>query len=159
MTHLIRLLKLVVVSAVKYFKSSGLMDQEDAVQVANTHIAKYLKSFKGNSRVSTWAHIVSLNAGRSLIRQAGRKIQTEIMVEARDPVDQLSNNDLHHAIVNAFTQVPENNRQTALLHLVAGFPYQKIAQMQDISLGAVKSRIHRAREVLRRELADWKTGH
>jgi RNA polymerase sigma-70 factor (ECF subfamily) len=64
--------------------------------------------------------------------------------------------DARRSIVRAFLNLPATLRVTARLALVDERPYQEIAELLGVSVGAVKSRVFRATRLLRDELAEWR---
>jgi RNA polymerase sigma-70 factor (ECF subfamily) len=69
-------------------------------------------------------------------------------------VERLSQDD----IVNALSVVPHDFRDVVVLVDIGDFTYQDAAQILDIPIGTVMSRLHRGRRILKRELADRATG-
>jgi RNA polymerase sigma-70 factor (ECF subfamily) len=57
-------------------------------------------------------------------------------------------------VVEALSAVPHDFRDVLVLVDIGDFSYQDAAQILDIPIGTVMSRLHRARRVLKRELAD-----
>ena len=76
--------------------------------------------------------------------QAGQPLEEEEVVE------RLS----QHDIVSALSAVPHDFRDVLVLVDIGDFSYADAAQILDIPVGTVMSRLHRARRVLKRELAD-----
>jgi RNA polymerase sigma-70 factor (ECF subfamily) len=79
-----------------------------------------------------------------LEESAGRPLEEEQVVE------RLSQND----VVDALSAVPHDFRDVLVLVDIGDFSYQDAAQILDIPIGTIMSRLHRARRVLKRELAD-----
>jgi RNA polymerase sigma-70 factor (ECF subfamily) len=79
-----------------------------------------------------------------LEESAGRPLEEEQVVE------RLSQND----VVDALSAVPHDFRDVLVLVDIGDFSYADAAQILDIPIGTVMSRLHRARRVLKRELAD-----
>lgn len=79
-----------------------------------------------------------------LEESAGRPLEEEQVVE------RLSQND----VVDALSSVPHDYRDVLVLVDIGDFSYADAAQILDIPIGTVMSRLHRARRVLKRELAD-----
>jgi RNA polymerase sigma-70 factor (ECF subfamily) len=79
-----------------------------------------------------------------LEEQAGQPLEEEQVVE------RLS----QHDIVSALSAVPHDFRDVLVLVDIGDFSYADAAQILDIPVGTVMSRLHRARRVLKRELAD-----
>jgi RNA polymerase sigma-70 factor (ECF subfamily) len=69
-------------------------------------------------------------------------------------VERLSQDD----IVGALSGVPHDFRDVVVLVDIGDFTYQDAAQILDIPIGTVMSRLHRGRRILKRELADRATG-
>lgn len=65
-------------------------------------------------------------------------------------VEKLSQDD----IVTALAEVPHNFRDVVVLVDIGDFSYQDAAQILDVPIGTVMSRLHRGRRILKRELAD-----
>ena len=61
-------------------------------------------------------------------------------------------------IVGALSAVPHDFRDVVVLVDLGDFTYQDAAQILDIPIGTVMSRLHRGRRILKRELADRATG-
>ena len=70
-----------------------------------------------------------------------------------DPEAELINNTLSSEVKEALESLPEKFRTTLLLD-VEGFAYKEIAQMLDIPIGTVMSRLHRGRKYLQKRLYD-----
>ncbi len=81
-----------------------------------------------------------------LEEQAGQQLEEEEVVE------RLS----QHDIVSALSAVPHDFRDVLVLVDIGDFSYQDAAQILDIPVGTVMSRLHRARRVLKSELAEQK---
>jgi RNA polymerase sigma-70 factor (ECF subfamily) len=69
-------------------------------------------------------------------------------------IERLSQDD----IVGALSAVPHDFRDALVLVDIGDFTYQDAAQILDIPIGTVMSRLHRGRRILKRELADRATG-
>ncbi|HEY8648105.1 MAG TPA: sigma-70 family RNA polymerase sigma factor [Candidatus Limnocylindria bacterium] len=70
-----------------------------------------------------------------------------------DPEAELINSTLSSEVKEALESLPEKFRTTVLLD-VEGFAYKEIAQMLDIPIGTVMSRLHRGRKYLQKRLYD-----
>jgi RNA polymerase sigma-70 factor, ECF subfamily len=75
-------------------------------------------------------------------------------VDEERVVERLSQDD----IVGALAGVPHDFRDVVVLVDIGDFTYQDAAQILDIPIGTVMSRLHRGRRILKRELADRTTG-
>jgi len=70
-----------------------------------------------------------------------------------DPEAELIDNTLSSEVKDALEALPEKFRTTLLLD-VEGFSYKEIAEMLDIPIGTVMSRLHRGRKFLQKRLYD-----
>jgi RNA polymerase sigma-70 factor (ECF subfamily) len=75
-------------------------------------------------------------------------------VDEERVVERLSQDD----IVGALSAVPHDFRDVVVLVDIGDFTYQDAAQILDIPIGTVMSRLHRGRRILKRELADRAMG-
>jgi RNA polymerase sigma-70 factor (ECF subfamily) len=62
------------------------------------------------------------------------------------------------SVVQALSRVPHDFRDVIVLVDIGDFSYQEAAQILDVPIGTVMSRLHRGRRVLKRELADAAVG-
>jgi RNA polymerase sigma-70 factor (ECF subfamily) len=74
--------------------------------------------------------------------------------EEADPVRTALTTERHKALNAALSTITDDQRAAIVLFDVEGYDYQEIADMTGVSLGTVKSRIHRGRLALRDRLAD-----
>ena len=113
--------------------------------------------FDPSRSFGAWARRVAVNVALDHLKRSGRDrsrltpIEDAGLAAAPDP-----DRDAQRSIVRAFVHLPATLRVTAQLALVDERPYQEIAELLGVSLGAVKSRVFRATRLLRRELAEWR---
>ena len=74
--------------------------------------------------------------------------------DAPDPERALAGDELRARLGRELLALPENLRAPVVLYDVEGLSYGEIAEVLDVAEGTVKSRIHRARQVLRARLGD-----
>ncbi|SDS55159.1 RNA polymerase sigma factor [Microlunatus soli] len=130
-------------------------DAEEATQDAMLLVATRIESFGGRSRFSTWLYAVAANSARSTYRKLKRRA-TERSVEAfptyADPrttsVIAGSRLDLLDALETLGESRPELV-EPLVLRDIQHLDYREIADLLDVPLGTVKSRIHTARQTVR----------
>ncbi|MDX1661757.1 MAG: sigma-70 family RNA polymerase sigma factor [Gemmatimonadota bacterium] len=114
-----------------------------------------LDSFRGDSRFSTWLHRLTVNLVLDRRRSAARRRAREENADRADYLGAVrraapgTRMDLERAIA----KLPEGARTMLVLYDVEGYAYEEIAEMTDVALGTVKSQLHRARKLMREELA------
>jgi RNA polymerase sigma-70 factor (ECF subfamily) len=130
-------------------------DAEEAAQDALLAVARNIEKFEGRSRFTTWLHAVAGNSARStyrsLKRRASEQPHDELPVAA-DPrttsVIAGSRLDLLEAL-ELLGQSNPDLVEPLVLRDVNELDYNEIAQLLDLPLGTVKSRIHHARTFVR----------
>ena len=136
----------------------------DCVQEAFFSAFRNLKGFRGGS-VKSWLSRIAINAAMDTQRARKRRPvqpypelddeswQPPAGIDA-DPVTTALTTERHRAINEALATITDDQRAAIVLFDVEGFDYAEIAEMTGVSLGTVKSRIHRGRLSLRDRLAD-----
>jgi RNA polymerase sigma-70 factor, ECF subfamily len=143
-------------------------DAEDVTQDVLLQVVRKLDTFRGESAFPTWLHRVTVNAALANRRKRATREQHQV----RDPLEYfLENGHQHHSpwsvrpeqaaldhetrqlIEAAIAQMPEIYRDAYVLADVEGLPNSEIADMLGLSIPAVKSRLHRARLLMRDALA------
>ena len=148
-------------------------DAEDVTQDVLLQVIRKLPSFRGDSAFPTWLHRVTVNAALAHRRKRATR-QAHQSGESLDAVlndgqghphpgatrpwsvspDQpVLDAETHEIIERAIAQLPEAYRDVYVLADVEGLPNAEIAEMLDLSVPAVKSRLHRARLMMRDALA------
>ncbi len=135
-------------------------DALDAAQQAFTLAWRKLASFRRQSSFYSWLYRIARNAAvSSLRRQQLPSGSLEQMNEAAgfEPADRHGDSAPDHAmqqeenirlVRQALQQIPEEFRSPLVLKEIDGFSYEQIAEVLDIPLGTVRSRIFRARQEL-----------
>ena len=72
------------------------------------------------------------------------------------PLGNLERDELSDHLQRALTELPLAQREALVLREAEGLSYEQIAEVMDIPVGTVRSRIHRARETLLAVVADWR---
>ena len=135
----------------------------DCVQEAFFSAYRNLAGFRGGS-VKSWLYRIAINAAMDIQRARKRRpVQPypELDDESwqppagkdADPVTTALTTERHRAINEALSTITDDQRAAIVLFDVEGFDYAEIAEMTGVSLGTVKSRIHRGRLALRDRLA------
>lgn len=141
-------------------------DAEDALQDAFLSAYRNLPRFKGDSTFSTWLYRVAMNAALMRLRKRregmvsleqpgdGEEARAPLQIAdwARTPVEELLNDELRAALERAVDSLPEDLAKVFLLREVEGLSNIEAAEILELSVPAVKSRLHRARLALRDQL-------
>jgi RNA polymerase sigma-70 factor, ECF subfamily len=136
----------------------------DCVQEAFFSAYRNLKSFRGGS-VKSWLNRICVNAAMDIQRARKRRPvqpypefedeawQPKAGVEA-DPEITALDGERTRVLAAALADITADQRAAIVLYDVEGYDYAEIAEMTGVSLGTVKSRIHRGRLALRALLED-----
>ena len=148
-------------------------DAEEAAQDALWTAARKVSMFKGESAFGSWIYRITANAAYQKLRtrrQKSAEIALEDVLPALDgegrhfePMDDWSNRvdeqalqgELRSVLQKAIDGLPADYRTALVLHDVEGLSNPDIAEALNISLPAVKSRVHRSRLFVRKQLADY----
>jgi len=136
----------------------------DAVQEAFFSAFRNLRAFRGGS-VKAWLNRICVNAAMDTQRARKRRpvspypeLEDESWQppagESADPERTAVNRERTRLLSAALSEVTNDQRTAIVLYDVEGYDYAESAQMSGVSLGTVKSRIHRGRLALRALLED-----
>jgi RNA polymerase sigma factor (sigma-70 family) len=126
-------------------------DADDVVQVALERALKNWAQWRSDARLDSWLFKIVRNAWidevRSRIRrnqvfvaeEAGEEVGSDVMEQATDVM----------SVQSAMATLPEDQRTAVSLVLVEGLPYKEAADVLDIPIGTLTSRLARARAALR----------
>ncbi len=142
-------------------------DAEDLVQDVLITLMRTLKSFRGESSLSTWTYTVARRACARRRRRTQRHIESSssaarsIERQAHPgptPEQVLDRRELAAAIESAVASLPVGQRSVVVMRDVEGLSAADVAEVLGIGERAVKSRLHRARLTLRSLLAPFVAG-
>ncbi len=144
----------------------------DAGDAADVTQEVFLKAFRGiggfrqGSSLKTWLYRIAIREALNHRRWwwRHRRQQTSIDAETEDsapldlqdlratPFDELAAREIQAAVRQALKSVPGVFRSAVLLRDIEGLSYEEVAEVLDVSVGTVKSRILRGRRALREVL-------
>jgi RNA polymerase sigma-70 factor, ECF subfamily len=149
-----------------------LGDQNDACDVVQEIFLKVFRSvhsFKERSSFRTWIYRIAVNEAHNHRRWFSRHRKREVAIDREDgaygafeiapdpgpsPFDFALDRETHLLIERALEEISPVFRTAVVLRDIEGLGYEEIAEILQISLGTVKSRILRGREALRRVLSE-----
>jgi RNA polymerase sigma factor (sigma-70 family) len=133
---------------------------EDATQEVFVKMLKHANQFHGDAKLSTWLFSITANWCRDYLRKSDNKAK-----EAEDvlltlpasselaPDRRLEQRENEQRIQKALTALTPEQREAILLSRYQGLSYAEIAQISGCSEGAVKTRVFRAMETLKKALS------
>jgi RNA polymerase sigma-70 factor (ECF subfamily) len=140
---------------------------EDACDVAQDAFVsawKEIKRFERKSRFSTWLYTITVNLSRNRLKQTvTARNRHEVSIHAEegsihiDPpstepsaLEMLEKRDVKKSVHDCIGKLEEEFRLVVVLRDLQGFAYNEIGDMLKVAEGTVKSRLFRAREMLKK---------
>jgi RNA polymerase sigma-70 factor (ECF subfamily) len=143
-------------------------DACDVVQEVFLKVFRGVSAFREQSSLRTWLYRIAVNEAHNHRRWFVRHCRREVSLEddrgerpnsleyapdpGRSPFDQALDSENRTLIEQALTRINPVFRTAVVLRDIQNLSYEEIAEILQVSLGTVKSRIVRGREALRREL-------
>jgi RNA polymerase sigma-70 factor, ECF subfamily len=141
-------------------------DAEEVLQDVFVTVHRKIAGFEGKSSFSSWLYRVTVNAAFMKLRKRKQDQtvpleelvqQVHVVPALKSPehayVDSLSiRNEMMEALENAIRKLPDDYRPVFILRDVDGLTSREVSRILDLTVPAVKSRLHRSRLMLRRRL-------
>ena len=149
--------------AYRFLKNSEAA--EDAMQEVFVKMLKYANQFHGDAKLSTWLFSITANWCRDYLRKADNKPKDsdDVLVtlpapSEHSPERNLEQRENEKRIQKALSALTPEQREAILLSRYQGLSYAEIAQISGCSEGAVKTRVFRAMETLKKALTAEERG-
>lgn len=144
-------------------------EAEDIVQEVFIELFRSLHMFRGEARLSTWMYRVTVNKSLELIRSKKRKKRWGFLLSITDPSfrekahpesgeqadEKMMRSEDAKMLSDSIAGLPENQRIAFTLHKIDGMKHQQVAEIMDVSVTAVESLIHRAKNNLKRSITNY----
>ena len=150
-------------------------DAADTTQEVFLKVFRGMKHFNGASTLKTWIYRIALheasNRRRWWFRHKAHEMSMELesnsalvhstsienfVVDRREsPFDRVAHQEVRSRVEQELEKVPEPYRTTVILRDLEEMSYEEIAEIMEVSLGTVKSRLTRGREALKRRLTPY----
>jgi RNA polymerase sigma-70 factor (ECF subfamily) len=135
-------------------------DAADAAQDVLLVLARKADRYRGESQFTTWLYRVTMNVCYDHLRRAKRRPALLRAADPDEPEHEPGPPVPDHAdavaaaqdVGAALARVPEDFRIALVLADIQDLPYEQIAHVLDLPIGTVKSRVHRGRIALAREM-------
>jgi RNA polymerase sigma-70 factor (ECF subfamily) len=138
------------------------LEAEDIIQDAYVRAYEHLNQFEGRARFSTWLTKIAIYEAYARIRRIDhQKVDSisvleghgmDVRAEGRDPEQHTYDGELKTVLEKAFDALPNDYRSVFMLREIEGMSTAETAECLEISEENVKTRLHRARSLLQREL-------
>lgn len=142
---------------------SSVEEAEDVVQETFVRVYQHRQSFNFQHCFSTWIYTIALNLARNELRKRKKFKFLEISEmqgnEKEFAVDMKLPSRLPEILQEAIAELPEKYKTAFMLRDIQEFPYEEVATILSVPLGTVKSRVNRARMMLRDKLSPRLESH
>ena len=125
-------------------------DADDVVQIALERALTRLDQWRSDARLDSWLFKIVRNAWIDELRSRGRRNKIFLAEEAGENIgaDLMERESELLSVQSAMAQLPEDQREAVSLVLVEGLPYREAAEVLDVPIGTLTSRLARGREAL-----------
>lgn len=144
-------------------------DAEDLVQDTIVKAFRFFSSYEKGTNAKAWLFRILknsyINNYRKKSKQPNQVDYDEVSsfyetiradrTDTSDLEDRMFRELIDDDISNALEELPEDFRTVVLLCDVEGFTYEEIANMLDVPIGTIRSRLHRGRNLLKSQLMDY----
>ena len=148
------------------------MDAQDVTQEVLLTLFKKVHTFQGKSAFSSWVYRITLNATYMKLRSKKKEPnvsledllpsyngsgyqQEKIQDWSENTESLLFANETREVIQKAVDQLPEKEKVVFILRDGEGLSTEKVSDILELTIPAVKSRLHRARLFLRKKLSPY----
>ena len=140
------------------------VDAEDVMQEAYVRAYEHLSQFASEAKFSTWLTKIAIHEALARLRHSGRtadldsmldgnlQLTTQVTSRTPDPERQAYGEELRLVLERAIDELPEIYRLVFVLRTVEGLAVAETAACLDVGPEVVKTRLHRARSLLRKHL-------
>lgn len=149
-----------------YSVAMGMMKNEqdayDAAQETFIRVFRSIGGLKGDSALFTWIYRITMNVCLDQLRKRTKEDNTyslsdgedEIQIPSKDetPEQNLEKNLKKQEVRKAVSNLGEEMQAAIVLRYMKELSYEEIAEVLEVSIGTVKSRIFRARKALKKLL-------
>ena len=135
-------------------------DASDVLQETLLAMARSVKDFRGASSISTWLYTIARSFCIKKRRHSKFEPPRHESIEARpelpdpgrSPEEETARREIERALEEAIADLDPEQREVLVLRDVEGLTAPEVAEVLGISVGAVKTRLHRARLALRHRI-------
>jgi len=151
-------------------------DAADVTQEVFVKIYRGISNFHGDASLRTWIYRIALHEASNQRRWWTRHRRQEVTIEAEtgdsseghslcikdtlvdeheSPFERAAQGEMRERIESALREIPQAFRAVVVLRDLEGFAYEEIAEILNVNLGTVKSRLMRGRAHLKAELTSY----
>lgn len=144
---------------VLYLLIGNSEDAQDVAQESFIRAYRYIRAFRGDCGFATWLHRIAINTAHNWMRENYRRRAQTVALEdwkqgaGIDPADALLAKQAQLEMRSALAALPQHYREAVVLRHYEDLSYEEIAQVQQVPVGTVRSRLSKARQLLHDSLS------
>jgi len=139
-------------------------EAEDVVQETYVRAFTHLQDFRGDSSLATWLGRIAINEALGRLRRQrpnvewtslppgtleAQIIQFPLSAASEDPEKSMAQREIQHVVEHAIDDLPEAFRIVFITRVIEGMNVEETAEILGLKPETVKTRLHRARTMLR----------
>lgn len=139
-------------------------EAEDVVQETYVRAFTHLESFRGDSSLATWLGRIAINEALGRLRRQrpnvewtslppgtleAQIIQFPLSAASEDPEKSMAQREIQHVVEHAIDELPDAFRIVFITRVIEGMNVEETAEILGLKPETVKTRLHRARTMLR----------
>jgi len=143
-----------------------LGDYDEATEISQeVFLSAYraIGQFRGDANFSTWLYRIALNQASTRRKNLHTRQQRYVPMEATEPVsdpqpgpaETMEKKEIRERVQQALNRLEPEDATVILMRDLQDVPYEEVARVLEIPVGTVKSRLHRARQALKSQLASY----
>ena len=143
-----------------------LGDYDEAAEISQeAFLSAYraIGNFRGDANFSTWLYRIALNHATTRCKSLNTLQQRSVPIENTEPAsdphpgpaESMEKKEIRQRVQQALNRLDPEDAAVILLRDLQDVPYEEVARVLEIPVGTVKSRLHRARQALKSELASY----
>ena len=143
-----------------------LGDYDEAAEVSQeVFLSAYraIGRFRGDANFSTWLYRIALNHTSTRRKSLSRRQQRNVAIEDTEPVrdlqpgpaETMEKKEIRERVQRALNNLEPDDATVIVLRDLQDIPYEEVARLLEVPVGTVKSRLHRARQALKSQLATY----
>lgn len=151
--------------AVRSVLRRGDGEAEDAMQDAYCAALRHIDQFEGRAQFGTWLLKIGINEARARLRRPERVValddlpserdlaaSTNVSADVQTPEQQVGSYEMVALVEAAIDRLPDDYRQVVVLRMVDSLDTPQTAEVLGLTETAVRQRLHRAKQMLQRNL-------
>src|SRR5205814_7045266 len=138
-------------------------EAEDVVQETYVSAFTHLEQFRGDSSLSTWLSRIAMNEALGRLRRQRPGVEWSTLPQgaleaqiiqfplaaSEDPEKSMAQREIQHVVEHAIDELPEPFRLVFITRVIEGMNLEETAELLGLKPETVKTRLHRARAMLR----------